>query len=78
MLLQFVKPDQSSRPMLYQLHISNIVYRSGVGNLSLVGGQKQTLQGMPDRINFQSTILFFLQLMMLLKRANFWNFNHSS
>jgi len=39
---------------------------------------RQTLQGMPDRINFQSTILFFLQLMMLLKRANFWNFNHSS
>jgi len=78
MLLQLVKPDQSSRPMLYQLHMSNAVYRSGVGNLSLVGGPKQTLQGMPGRINFPPTIPFFLQFMMSLKLANVWNFNHSS
>ena len=42
--------------MLYQLHMANIVYRSGVGNLSLVEDPKQTLQVMAGHINFQPTI----------------------
>jgi len=47
--------------------------RTGVRNLSLVAGQKQTLQGMVGRINFP-TILFFLLYMMLIKIRNLWNF----
>jgi len=61
--------------MLYQLHMSNIVYRLGVANLSLVEGPKQTLQAMAGHILFQSTIPFCLQFMMSLKLANLWNFN---
>jgi len=49
----------------------------GVGNLSLVAGQKQTLQGMAGRTNFPSTISFFLLFMMSLKLGNLWNFNQT-
>jgi len=55
--------------------MSNIVYRAGVDNLSLVVGQKQTVQGMAGRINFPPIIPFYLQFMMSLKLANLWNFN---
>jgi len=50
--------DQTSRP--------------GIGNLSPVAGQNQTLQGMAGRTNFPPTIPFPL---LLLNLGNLWNFN---
>jgi len=45
-----------------------VLYNAGVGNLSLVAGQKQTMQGMAGRTNFPPTILFPL---LLLNLGNF-------
>jgi len=42
------------------------VSRSEVGNLSLVAGQKYTLQGMLGRTNFRPTVPFPFLFMMLL------------
>jgi len=47
--------------------------RSGIGNLSLVAGQKQTLQVLEGRTNFSPKIRFRLLFMMLLKLGNLWN-----
>jgi len=46
---------------------------SGIGNLSLVAGQTQTLQGMAGRNNFSPIIPFILLLMMLIKLGYLWN-----
>jgi len=48
---------------------------TGVGNLSLVAGQRQILQGLAGRINFPPTIPFPSLLMMLLKLDKLCNFN---
>jgi len=60
----------------YRYFISEETGRSwckpGVGNLSQVASQKQTLQGMAGRTNFPSTIPFPL---LLLNLGNSWNFN---
>jgi len=48
-------------------HIVVLPCRPGVGNLSLVAVQKQSLQGMTGRTNFPPTIPFHLLFMMLLK-----------
>jgi len=37
---------------------NNKLLKTGVGNLSLVAGQKETLQGVASRINFPPTIPF--------------------
>jgi len=60
---------------VYWIRIQIQCSMPGVGNLSLVAGQKQTLQGMAGRTNFPSTIPFFLLFMMSLKLGNLWNFN---
>jgi len=59
------------------MHWENILVwcRTGIGNLSLVTGQTETLQGMWSRFNFPPTIPFHLLFMMLLKLGNVWNFN---
>jgi len=49
---------------------------SGFGNLSLVAGQKQTLQDMTVRTNFPTAIPFPLLFMMLLKLGNLWNYRN--
>jgi len=53
-------------------------FNPGVGYLSLVAGQKQTLQGMAGQINFPLTIPFPLLFMMRLKHGHLWNFNQIS
>ena len=47
-------------------------FTAGVGNLSPVAGQKQTLQGTAGRTNVPSTFPFPL---LLLNLGNSWNFN---
>jgi len=47
-------------------------FNPGVGYLSLVAGQKQTLQGMAGQINFPLTIPFPLLFMMRIKHGNLW------
>jgi len=49
-------------------------YSAGVGNLFLVAGQKQNLQGMTGRTSFPPTIPFPLLFMMLIKVWILWNF----
>jgi len=51
------------------------VSSSEVGNLSLVAGQKYTLQGMLGRTNFRPTVPFPFLFMMLSKLKNLWNYN---
>jgi len=51
---------------------STVHCKAGVGNLSLVAGQKQTLQGMAGRSNIPPTIPFPL---LLLNLGSLWNFN---
>jgi len=46
--------------------------KTGVGNLSRVAGQKQTLQRMAGRINFPPSIPVPL---LLLNLGNLWDFN---
>jgi len=53
-------------------------YIIGVGNLSLVGGQKRNLHGMAGRTNFPPLILSIWQFMMLLKLGNLCNYNVNS
>ena len=55
---------------LHTIHKSS--YTAGVVNLSLVAGQKQTLQGMASRTNFPPTIPFPL---LLLNLGNLLSFN---
>jgi len=48
---------------------------AGIGNLSLVAGQKYTLQGMVGCTKFQTTVPFPLLFMILLKHKKLWNYN---
>jgi len=47
----------------------------GVGKLSVVAGQKQTLLGMAGHTDFPPLILFILLFMMLTKHGNLYTFN---
>jgi len=53
------------------LLLRDISFRTGVGNLSLAAGQKQTQQDMVSRTDFPPQILFILLFMMLTKHGNF-------
>jgi len=81
-MLQLTPGTETSRWQLFGLPFSTprALAKSGVGNLSLVAGQKQALQGMTGRTNFPPTIPFSLLFVMSLKLGNLWNFNqiHSS
>jgi len=72
-----IEQETYSNPqkMWQVLHSRTQKFKTGVGNLSLVMGQKQNLQGMAGRTNFPPVISFSLLLMMFLKLGNLWNFN---
>jgi len=55
----------------FKFLLRDISFRTGVSNLSLVAGQKQTQQGMADRTDFRPLILYILLFVMLIKHVNF-------
>jgi len=57
------------RPQVQHLFLHD--FRTGVGNLSLVAGQRHAVQGVAGRTNLPPTISFLLLFMMLIKLGNF-------
>jgi len=60
-----------SQVVRFKLLLRDISFRTGIGNLSLVAGQKQTQQGMAGRTDLPPLILFILLFMMLKKHGKF-------
>jgi len=71
-----IEQETYSNPqkMWQVLHSRTQKFKTGVGNLSLVMGQKQNLQGMAGRTNFPPVISFSLTVNDVLKTREFMEF----
>jgi len=63
---------------MLRLFITEHCSPAGAGNLSLVAGQKHTLQDIAGRTSIPPTNPFPLLFMMLLEFGILWNYNQFS